>query len=250
VNSSFYSSSLIRELAGVFSELGYGVLLANNRGHDLCSVSYGPLPQRIGSQFENVSDCIHDFQAWQTYLTQKQTVPFGLAAHSLGAVKGAYWLGRKDAATQVERFLALSPPRLNTELIADGTKKGLIFAEQLERARELCSNGEGDRIIRVRFPLPTWVSASTFADKYGSGSKYDYLATLGGIEVPTLWAFGSIEVTQGMRNFRNADVAIREVADRDSMYHHRATVIDGGDHSYTGVRSLLFDEIRDWLASM
>lgn len=247
VNSSFYSSSLLRELALFFNELGFGYLLANNRGHDLCSLSFGALPQRIGSQFENVAECVYDFQAWQDYLVRNQMVPFGLAAHSLGAVKGAYWLSEKNCLSQINRFLALSPPRLNTELIADGTKKGMIFFEQLERARELCSAGDGERIIRVRFPMPTWVSAATFVDKYGSGSKYDYLNALDKIETPSLWAFGSVEVTQGMKNFLNADLAIRQIAERDSLHQHRASVIEGGDHSYTGVRSTLFETIGDWL---
>jgi hypothetical protein len=176
-------------------------------------------------------------------------VPYGLAAHSLGAVKGAFWLGEETALTQIKHFIALSPPRLNTELIADGSKKGLIFVEQLERARELCLAGEGDRIIRVRFPMPTWVSAATFVDKYGSGHKYDYLKALERIEIPTLWTFGSIEVTQGMKNFRNADLEIRRVSERDSLHHHRTSVVEGGDHSYTGVRSSLFESISDWLAA-
>lgn len=249
VNSAFYSSSLLRELADVLSGLGFGVLLVNNRGHDLCSLSYGPLPQRIGSQFENVSDCVHDFRAWHDFLGQRQMIPYGIAAHSLGAVKGAFWLSMEQSKIPLERFIALSPPRLNTDLIADGTKKGLIFQEQLAHARELCSAGEGDRIIRVRFPMPTWVSAGTFADKYGSGSKYDYLSAIPKINIPSLWAFGSIEITQGMKNFRDADVTIREVSDRECLYNHRTSVIEQGDHSYNGVRSALFDEIRDWLAT-
>ncbi|MCU0720371.1 MAG: hypothetical protein MUC83_11755 [Pirellula sp.] len=249
VNSSFYSSSLLRELASFFSGLGYGYLLANNRGHDLCSLSFGVLPQRMGSQFENVAECVHDFQAWQEFLAQNQMVPFGLAAHSLGAVKGAFWLCRESSLPQIERFVALSPPRLNTKLIADGTKKGLIFVDQLERARELCLAGEGERIIRVRFPMPTWVSAATFVDKYGSGGKYDYLQCLDKIETPSLWTFGSIEVTQGMKNFLNADLAIREIAEKESLYQHRASVIEGGDHSYVGVRNALFETISDWLAN-
>ena len=95
--------------------------------------------------------------------------------------------------------------------------------------------------------MPTWVSAATFVDKYGSGHKYDYLNALERIEIPTLWAFGSIEVTQGMKNFRNADLEIRQVSERDSLHHHRTSVIEGGDHSYAGVRSTLFEAISDWL---
>lgn len=249
VNSSFYSSSLLRELASFFSESGNGFLLANNRGHDLCSLSFGAIPQRVGSQFENVAECVHDFEAWQQFLIQNQMVPYGLAAHSLGAVKGAYWLSQTNSLTKISRFVALSPPRLNTDLIADGTKKGGIFVKQLEHARELCSAGEGERIIRVRFPMPTWVSAATFVDKYGSGSKYDYLNALDKIEIPTLWTFGSVEVTQGMKNFHAADLSIRQISESRSLYQHRASVIDSGDHSYTGVRGLLFASIIEWLAS-
>lgn len=249
VNSTFYSSSLLRELALFFSQSGYGYLLANNRGHDLCSLSFGAIPQRIGSQFENVSECAHDFEAWQQFILQGQMVPYGLAAHSLGAVKGAFWLSQASSLPKISRFVALSPPRLNTDLIADGTKKGGIFVKQLEHARELCSAGEGERIIRVRFPMPTWVSAATFVDKYGSGSKYDYLNALDKIEIPTLWTFGSVEVTQGMKNFLHADLSIRQTSESQSLYHHRASVIDAGDHSYTGVRPALFAAINDWFAS-
>jgi hypothetical protein len=249
VNSSFYSSSLLRELALFFNESGYGYLLANNRGHDLCSLSFGAIPQRVGSQFENVSECVYDFEAWQEFLLQNQMVPHGLAAHSLGAVKGAYWLSQKITLPKISRFLALSPPRLHTELIADGTKKGEIFVKQLEHARELCSAGEGERIIRVRFPMPTWVSAATFVDKYGSGSKYDYLNALSKIEIPSLWTFGGVEVTQGMKNFLHADLSIRQISEAESLHQHRSAVIDAGDHSYTGVRSMLFATISDWFAN-
>lgn len=249
VNSSFYSSGLLRELASFLDDSGFGYLLANNRGHDLCSLSFGAIPQRVGSQFENVAECVHDFDAWQRFLTNNGMDTYGVAAHSLGAVKGAFWLGQQVKLPRLSRFLALSPPRLNTGLIADGTKKGEIFVNQLEHARELCSAGEGERIIRVRFPMPTWVSAATFVDKYGSGSKYDYLDYLSKIEIPTMWTFGSIEVTQGMKNFLQADLNIRQITDRGSLHQHRVTVIDEGDHSYTGVRDRLFATIHDWLAN-
>ena len=248
VNSSFYSSSLLRELASALVASGFGCLLANNRGHDLCGVSYGTIPQRIGSQFENVADCIHDFAAWRSFLVDEGFAAYGVLAHSLGAVKGAYWLGNQTEKAEIERFIALSPPRLNTELITDDPRKGVVFREQLDVAKSLCESGEGDRIIRVRFPLPNWVSAGTFVDKYGSGDKYDYLRFLPTIDPPSLWIFGETEVGQGMANFRHADLIIRQLTEQHSLFQHRVTVIDGADHSYTGTREALLSTIMEWLS--
>ncbi|XZE21642.1 alpha/beta hydrolase [Pirellulaceae bacterium SH449] len=249
VNSSFYSSSLLREIAAFLLDLGFGVLLANNRGHDLCSISYGQtLPQRIGSQFESIESCVLDFQAWEQFLITNSLEPIGLAAHSLGAVKGAYWLSQAGLTTKLKQFLAISPPRLNTSLIADNSKRGAVFCEQLEKAREMCQSGDGEKVIKVRYPLPTWVSAATFVDKYGSGDKYDYLTRIAAIDQKTIWAFGETEVSHGMNNFRNADLAIRDVIESASTYQHSVTVIEGGDHSYTNKRPQLLHSVRDWLS--
>lgn len=249
VNSSFYSSSLLREIAAFLFDLGFGVLLANNRGHDLCSISYGKtLPRRIGSQFESIECCVLDFQAWEQFVILDNLEPIGLAAHSLGAVKGAYWLSQARSKTMLKQFLALSPPRLNTSLIANSSEGGAVFCEQLEQAREMCQAGDGEKIIKVRYPIPTWVSAATFVDKYGSGDKYDYLERLTSIDQRSLWTFGETEVSQGMNNFRNADLTIRTVIESASTHQHSVAVIAGGDHSYTGKRPQLLHYVRDWLA--
>lgn len=255
VNGNFYGSSLLLELADHLHQSGFGVLLVNNRGHDLSAFSADPVPHRIGSQFEEVSDCCRDFAAWESWCRQTQRVSlFGIAAHSLGAVKAAYWLahrGALDASSSegmLQRFWALSPPRLNTSLLLKDPKKADVFREHLDKAREYIDQGQSDTIMRVRFPLPNWVSAKTFFDKYGSGDKYDYLSYLDRISVPTLWTFGDSEVRNGSLNFLDADIQISAEKENRNLFQHSVAVIDDADHSYRGVRQALFQSGSTWLA--
>jgi hypothetical protein len=130
----------------------------------------------------------------------------------------------------------------------EDSKKGALFQEHLHEATEKCNSGNPDAVMKVRFPLPMWISASAYLDKYGSGDKYDYVTLIQDIHVPVLWTFGQFEVESGSANFRNADSNLRSLlATRvHANKKHCVHVIDNADHSYRGVTADLADCIGRW----
>ena len=202
--------------------------------------------------FETISDGQTDLLAWIRLCKQLGYANIGCIAHSLGAVKVSYALAHGGLDHQrlgLQRFVALSPPRLNTELLSMDPAKREIFDQQLQEAQQWCDKGFPHHIMRIRFPLANWVSAETFMDKYGSGLKYDYFAWWSAIGVPTLWVFGQQEVRQGSVNFRDMDQQLEQVFRNQQVLDHRLAVIPQADHSYRGQRDPLAESIQGWVQS-
>ena len=241
VNGNFYSSTLLMHLAATAHEQGNAALLINTRGHDLASFGSTDMPARLGSMYETIEDARLDLEAWLAWCRSEGYSRAGAMAHSLGAVKDGYVLAH--GLSGLESWIALSPPRLNTELLLNDPAKRDVFREQLQEAQSYCDAGKDNHIMRVRFPLPNWVSARTFADKYGSGDKYDYLAWRHQLALPTLWLFGQLEVREGSANFRDADQMLESKLPKG----HVVQVIDSADHSYRTTRDALRQQIAAWL---
>lgn len=241
VNGNFYSSTLLMHLAATAHEQGNAALLINTRGHDLASFGSTDMPARLGSMYETIEDARLDLEAWLAWCRGEGYSRAGAMAHSLGAVKVGYALAH--GLSGLGSWIALSPPRLNTELLLNDPAKRDVFREQLQEAQSFCDAGRDNHIMRVRFPLPNWVSARTFVDKYGSGDKYDYLAWRHRLKLPTLWLFGGIEVREGSANFRDADHLLVS----DLPEEHTVQVIDSADHSYRATRDALRQQIAAWL---
>jgi hypothetical protein len=252
VNSNFYGSTLLMDLAGLFLDAGTAVLLANNRGHDVAAFNAGDVPMRLGSQFETVSNCTLDFDAWIEFLASEGFTRIGCAGHSLGAVKVIYWLAHLQDV-RVYAGIALSPPRLSKGLLLDDPKRGAVFAEHLRQAKQLCDEGKPEEVMKVRFPLPTWICAATYLDKYGNDLKYDYVHHSAAIPIPVLWLFGELEIRDGSSNFRDADrILSRRLAELNSLglcLDHRLGVIPSADHSYRNQRHELGEQIAAWIES-
>lgn len=259
VNGNFYGSTLLQSVAETCLIHGDSALLVNTRGHDLASFGSSDYPARLGSMFETIQSAIEDLSGWVQFARVEGIPRVGIIAHSLGAVKAAFALANKIEG--IDRFVALSPPRLNTDLLLADPKKCDVFQEHLAQAQSHCQAGEDHHIMRVRFPLPNWVSAATFLDKYGSGARYDYLSFIDEIPVPTLWVFGDSEVRDGSVNFRDADQQLAHAIQRCSLDArissdetdrakplHRVEVIDNADHSYRDAREALGRCISNWLA--
>jgi pimeloyl-ACP methyl ester carboxylesterase len=241
VNGNFYSSTLLMHLAATAHAHGHAALLVNTRGHDLASFGSTETPARLGAMYETLSDARHDFEAWIAWCHGEGFRRVGAMAHSLGAVKVGFALA--SGLRGIDSWIAISPPRLNTELLLQDPAKRDVFREQLQEAQSYCDAGKDNHIMRVRFPLPNWVSARTFVDKYGSGDKYDYLSWSRRLELPTHWVFGELEVREGSANFRDAD---RMLA-RDLPEGHVVRVIGSADHSYRATRDALRQQIAGWL---
>lgn len=251
VNGNFYGSTLLSELGQCVQMLGHDALLVNTRGHDLATFGSADYPARMGSMFETISDGQIDLVTWIRFCKQLGYENIGCIAHSLGAVKVSFALAHSSQGPEIElaRFVAVSPPRLNTELLLNDSAKREVFDQQLQEARAWCEKGFPHHIMRVRFPLANWVSAETFLDKYGSGTKYDYFDYWSKIKTPTFWVFGQQEVRQGSVNFRDMDQQLLTAFGSANHGAHRLSVIPDADHSYRGKRDLLGEAIRAWIQS-
>lgn len=246
VNSNFYSSGLLLDLAGRFAREDEAVLLINTRGHDILSFNSGPAPMRTGSQVENLLSSQLDLDAWFQLVNRKGFEQIMLLGHSLGAIKSILWSVKGIGALQ--GLVAVSPPRMNTNLLTSDVNRGQVFLEHLNDAKQKCLAGEADYVMKVRFPVPMWISAGAYLDKYGSGEKYDYLQLIEDLDIPSLWTFGQYEVEEGSANFKGADLALRKrVSSKESgCEKHSVCVVPNADHSYRGVTAQLADCITAW----
>ena len=245
VNSNFYSSGLLLDLTRRLASNDTAVLLVNTRGHDILSFNTGPVPMRVGSQIESLASSQLDLDAWFHFLTKRAFANISLLGHSLGALKSVLWSLKNNE--RLRSLVAVSPPRLNTEILLRDPKRGGVFREHLNEAEVYCKSGNPEVVMKVRFPLPMWVCASTYLDKYGNHEKYDYLSMVHHLNVPTLWTFGEYEVDGASVNFRNADVELRrEIAKHPKIEKQTVQVIEGADHSYRDVTLKLGDCISGW----
>ena len=250
VNSNFYSSSLLLELSRQLASEGSAVLLINTRGHDILSFNSGPIPMRIGSQIEIISSSQLDLDAWFQFLTRKGIQSVSLLGHSLGALKCVLWSLKNSE--YLRALVAVSPPRLNTDLLLGDPVRGAVFQKHLQEANQKCDSGHPDSVMKVRFPLPMWVCAATYKDKYGSSEKYDYLAMAKVICVPTLWTFGQFEVEGGSANFKDADIELKKQLANQSKGSEKHTifVVSKADHSYRDAITPLGECILNWSSGL
>ena len=248
VNGNFYSSTLLAEIAEALHRLGQSILLINTRGHDIVSFNTGANPCRVGSQIESLQSCPLDFQAWYDFCLQQGLTRVSVLGHSLGALKACLWATSRTG--KVDQLALVSPPRLNTDLLLADPVRGQVFREHLQEAVELCASGSPDRVMKVRFPLPMWICASTYVDKYGSGDAYDYLQLLQTIDAPCLWTFGEQETRRGTSNFKDADVVLQQaILDYGKNSNQSVVVIENADHSYRESRPRLVQTLLNWIDS-
>ncbi len=249
VNSNFYSSTLLSELGRKLANEDTAVLLVNTRGHDILSFNTGPTPMRVGSQIESLSASQLDLDAWVQFLVKRGVERISLLGHSLGALKCLLWSLKKH--DYLGALVAISPPRLNTELLLKDPTRGPVFLRHLAEASDKCESGAPEFVMKVRFPLPMWICASTYKDKYGSGDKYDYLALADQLRIPTLWTFGQFEVEEGSANFRGADIELKRQLGQTALDAKQTVrVIADADHSYRGVLEQLGDCIGNWIKDL
>src|SRR5262249_36345823 len=155
---------------------GCAVLRVNSRGHDVAfTTPRGPL----GSAFEIVDDCRHDWKAWLDFAERGGFRRVALWGHSLGAVKTMYYLAQVPEH-RLGCAIARSPPRFSYSMFLDSAA-GAHFEEDFERATQLIEHGQPETIIDVRVPPPLTTpgrlfTARSYVDKYGPEDQYDYFA--------------------------------------------------------------------------
>ena len=64
------------------------------------------------------------------------------------------------------------------------------FREDYARATELVDLGRGHELLQVRQPLPMWIQASGYIQKYGPEDHYDLVSHLPRVACPVLVILG------------------------------------------------------------
>jgi pimeloyl-ACP methyl ester carboxylesterase len=229
--SNFYAGGLWDELVPAVRRAGYAVLRVNTRGHDghfTTRSAQGTV--RLGAAYERVSDCTEDLRAWVDWVGTRGFDRAILLGHSLGGIKVLYSQAHAPHPL-VAGVLALSAPRLSCSLY--GTTAP-AFPALLDRARQLCRDGQGNSVFESTFPFPMLITGESFLDKYG-GERYNILTFLDRIQVPIAFLYGELEL-QGNPSFQGLPEAVAECT------HSRLakiTIIPGADHFYSGCAEAL-----------
>jgi pimeloyl-ACP methyl ester carboxylesterase len=244
--SNFYSASTLGGLAPKLLAAGAAVLRANTRGHDL--ISTGPTAHGRGLQgaaFERVDESPLDLAAWISLLKERGYRRIGLLGHSMGAIKAIFTLTR-DNPPDVAALVAMSPPRLSYSHCCE-TARAEEFVDTYRGAVELVNAGRGDELMLIRFPLPYYVSAAGFVDRYGPEEKYNVLKMLDRVGCPTFVTYGSSEMQTEVA-FRGMSDAVEQLAGAAKSLD--VAVIAGADHIYTGCHDVLGMRIARWLGRL
>lgn len=243
--SNFYSGSVFDGLAPKLLADGLAVLRVNTRGHDGVSIAASLQgPQRLGGSLERVDDCRHDVVAWLEFLAARDFQSVALVGHSLGAIKAIH-AAIHAPHPLMQRLIAISPPRLSHSYFIASEKRDEFLAEFAE-AEGRFKAGDGGALLDVKVPLPFMFSAGSYLDKYGRDEKYNFLRQIDRLKLPTLFAFGGIEVEREMP-FRGLPEAVTDAASPAQPIH--VVTIAGANHVYTGQVEELSYKVCAWLAS-
>ncbi len=229
LSGNFYQSRLLKHFAIELRKTGIGSLLINTRGHDyLNSTPRMGRATTMGAAVEIIDECRFDLTAWTDFLVQRGHQRILLLGHSLGAIKSLYCQAHQSHPNVVG-VAAFSATKLSYDSLLSSTG-GDRFSHWLGVAQQMVSTGEGQRLLFVDFPFPTWMSADAYLNKYGNGDRYNWLSFLDRIVVPTLAVFGEIEINENpafmamaedLRNIRQANFRVEMIANADHFYSAR-----------------------------
>lgn len=243
--SNFYSSSLWRGLLSTFRAWNVPTLLVNTRGHDGITTARATDGRRwFGSAFELVDECRHDVAGWVAFGAERGWQRVCLVGHSLGAVKAIYAMACESFPT-VRCVAAVSPPRLSHTTFKT-SPRGSEFMAEYQQAVDLVARGNAASIMDVQYPLPYYVSAAGYLDKYGPEERYNILSFVDRVRVPMLFTYGTAEL--GGMAFAGMPEALEEKSSAE--VNLKVAVIAGADHVYSTVQSTLGGRMESWLRKL
>ncbi len=239
VGSNFYNPLFFDRMGDEFLARGCSILRVNSRGHDQ---AYLDGQRMLGSAYEIVDDCRLDFTAWLDFATQRGFRKIAVWGHSLGAVKTVYFLSVQDDA-RIVCALASSPPRFSNAAYRS-SEDGERFAADVARAEQLVRDGQPEALLEARVPVQRWFAASTYVDKYGPDTRYDYFDHLPRVRKPLLLTVGSLEAD---------NVSFAPLAEEGPTFRARWPLVsfsnvEGADHSYASRTQELWSEAASWFA--
>ena len=144
----------------------------------------------------------------------------------MGGVKSIY--ATAAGAVEPAAIIAISPPRFCHRMFQQHPAAE-PFREDYARACEMVEADRGDELIPVRQPLPMWIRAAGYIEKYGPEDRYDLirhlpqvacpvLVLVGGDSVERSPAFGSLPVDLAELKIPAERLAVELIAGADMHY--------------------------------
>jgi pimeloyl-ACP methyl ester carboxylesterase len=151
------------------AERRYHCFVINTRGHDWIGRA-GNLTQFGGSAYENLEDCLLDFDGALDYLHKQGYRRFVLVGHSLGAIKSIIYQGTRQREDVVSIVSCSAPKQFYSERVS--RQPG--FRETIEKAESMVAEGRGEELLSIAVgATPGIFSARTHLDKYGKDDRND-----------------------------------------------------------------------------
>ncbi len=244
VGSNFYTSGTLDGIAPRLLARGLALLPVNTRGHDQVYTASAGFGRRLqGAGFELVDECRHDVAAWIEFLLKNSYERILLMGHSLGAIKSVYSQAT-EASPAIKGLIAMSPPRLSHRAFLQSQQSETYFAA-LSQAEQMRDEERGDELFLAQYPFPLMITANSYIDKYGPGERYNIVGFANQLPMPSLFLYGSKEVTPQNGPFAGVPDALKALSDCRSTLD--VAIVPGGDHFYTGVYEALAEEVDAWL---
>jgi pimeloyl-ACP methyl ester carboxylesterase len=233
---NFYAEGILERVAAAVANSGTQALRINTRGHD------GLAGERGGAALENVDDCRLDLAAWSSWAREHGSQRIILVGHSMGGVKSIY--ATAAAAVDPVAIVAISPPRFCHRMYQEHPAAG-GFREDYARATELVALGRGDELLQVSQPLPMWIRAGGYIQKYGPEDRYDLVRHLPQVACPVLVLLGGLTVERSP-----AFNSLPDDLDRLNLPPDRLAieVIPGADMHYTNDPDEPIRRAVEWLS--
>ncbi|MCL6646860.1 MAG: alpha/beta hydrolase [Chloroflexi bacterium] len=241
IGGSFYSQ-VQGPFASAFADAGYPVLTLSTRGHDLAWVNR-PNGKLYGSAAEVIHEASWDIRAALAELERRGFRHVGLLGHSMGAIKGSYFLAQ-GGDPRVVAFAQVSGPRIGRSRWEASPQRETL-AREVQRAQELSAAGRAEELLLFEsLQGRSYFTPRAFLDR-NADDRYDTLALAGGITVPTIFLRGSAErelIPDGLLEaFQAAAIQAQPSA---------IATIEGADHFYTGKAAEAIAAILDFIAQL
>lgn len=240
---NFYSSPLLLNLANRLAQSGLQAVVGNSRGHDVVNwVVKAGRTQTWGSALEDVADGRLDLGGWAEFLVRRGCRKVVLVGHSLGAIKALH-AAVNECHPAVVGIAALSPTRLNHQQFLN-SRSGPKFRETLSRASAFVAEGRGQELMAIDFPFPTWMTAQAYLDKYGPENRFDWVAWIGRIQLPTFIVFGELELRDNPA-FEGLQPTLESVLATQRQIELQ--ILEGADHYYSACVGPVCERVSGWI---
>jgi len=247
---NFYQRKFVRELAKMYTSIGYNFLTFNTRGHDYATIIIKENKSlRGGAYNELLEDSLIDIEAVIDYVKELGTNEIILEGHSLGCSKLInYYDEVKDSI--IKKIILLAP--------SDGiTKFRQIMKEGYDyfynMAKELNGTERENEVLCNPDFFPQSFTAKVFIENFtedGLADTFRYRdnnyvnQVLKSIKIPILIEVGTMD--------RMAFIAeqddITPYWKRNNDNYKLDFIIDA-DHEYIGCEGKLCDNVKNWLSN-